>query len=389
MTRSIRGWEGIGGLAAPTERHALDDLRNLLPTSPAAARETIREAVTWLINNLGDPRVVAARCAELSPAITGLGVPPQRLETLAILLIDALRANPPSPPLRADEEAALRDAGRLIARWTTAGAEASAHEPTRWSALVTQHDRRRADMAVLHLRTYLPYPCPPGARAVVELPNTFAGVPGRRRGCWVGNRPLTDRGVELHVAVQHDDPIGAALVERTKVGDRIQLHLPVGDPAPLADNRPLLLVADRDAIAPIRAILDELRSAATATTERNNAERSITVYWPAPTERDALQLAELAPPGALVIRDRFTADIQERLTTDGRDRSTAGRHDRSTTGGRDPSTTGRRDRLTTEGRDWSEHCAYIAGTAATTTADAAHALEAGIPAERTVIASIG
>ncbi|WP_432968152.1 hypothetical protein [Dactylosporangium sp. CA-233914] len=317
----------------------MDDLRALLPADPGARRETVREAVTWLVNNLGDPRLVASRCAELGPAVAGLGVPPQRLEALAILLIDALRANPPAPPLRAEEEAALRDAGRLAARWAGAGTDDTAHEPAWWSAVVTAHDRRRADLAVLTLRTYLPYPCPPGMRAVVEVPR----YPARHRTCWVANLPHVDRTIELHVPLHADDPIGADLVERTAPGDRVRLHLPVGLPA-LLDTRPLLLIADRDAHAPIRAILAALRSAHPATPERD-----LTVYWPSTIERDVYRLADLAPPGTIVIRDHFNQD----------------------------------------GRDWSEHTAFVAGTAASTTDDATRVRQAGVPAERTVIAAIG
>ncbi|MER7280033.1 hypothetical protein ABT369_36905 [Dactylosporangium sp. NPDC000244] len=296
--------------------------------------------MTWLVDNLGNPGMVAARCSDLGPAITALGIPPQRLDALAILLIDALRANPPAPPLRADEEAALRDAGRLAARWTASGAAGAAHEPVRWSAVVTSHDRLRADLAVLRLRTYLPYPCPPGTRAVAEVRR----LPGRRRECWVGNLPDTDRTVELHIPLYRDDPVGAELVERTAPGDRVTLHLPVGDPAPLDDHRPLLLIADRDAIAPIRATLIALRTALPAGTERN-----VIVHWPSPIERDVYRLADLAPPGTVVIRDHFTDD----------------------------------------GRDWSEHIAFVAGTAASTATDAARLRDAGVPMERIVTAVVG
>jgi hypothetical protein len=373
-----------------------------------------------VINNLGDPRLVASRCAEAGAAIATLGVPPQRLEALAILLVDALRANPPAPPLRAEEEAALRDAGRLIARWTAAAAGDPA-DPVLWSAEIVEHDRRRADMAVLRLRTYLPYPCPPGMRAVVESPH----VPGLSRDCWVGNLPNTDRTVELHIALHRADPVGAALVERTAVGDRVRLHLPVGAPVPLgiaepyeffgaadahessgprrpsgtsgsppspfprtgtsrshspfattaasgshspfatdmppgtsseesgrADthaglagrDRPLLLIAERDAIAPIAAALRALRSVVAP-----DVQCDITVYWPSAVERDVYRLADIAPAGTAVIRDRFTPD----------------------------------------GRVWSGHTAFIAGTAASTANDADRVRRAGVPPEHTVVAAIG
>ncbi|GAA2360897.1 hypothetical protein GCM10010170_056040 [Dactylosporangium salmoneum] len=77
------------------------------------------------------------------------------------------------------------------------GAAAARAEPTVWSAEVTRCDRRRADMSVLRLRTYLQYPCAAGMRAVVGVPR----LAGRTRDCWVGNLPEADRTVELHVAL--------------------------------------------------------------------------------------------------------------------------------------------------------------------------------------------
>ncbi|MGI5241303.1 hypothetical protein [Dactylosporangium sp. CA-139066] len=347
VTRPARGWEGIAGLAEPGERQALDDLQALLPSDPAARGETVREAIAWLSANLGDPRLTASRCADFGPTIAGLGVPPQRLEALAMLLVDALRANPPSPPLRADEEAALRDAGRLVARWLESGAAGAAHEPTHWSAVVTQCHRRRVDLAELTLRTYLPYPCPPGMRAVVEAPR----LPGRWRECWVGSLPETDRTVRLHVPLYRGDPIGAELVERTGPGDRLRLRVPVGEPADLSGDGPLLFVAHRDAVAPVVAALTALRASAP-----EPARRDVTVYWPTPVERDAYRLAGLAPPGTLVIRDRFPADGADAAA---------------------------------DGRDWSGHRAFVAGTAVSTADDADRIARAGVPAARTVIAAIG
>jgi hypothetical protein len=220
--------------------------------------------------------------------VAGLGVPPHRLEALAILLVGALRANPPAPPLRAGEEAALRDAGRLVARWAAGGAAGAAHEPVRWSALVTGHDRPRAATAVLHLRAYLPYPCPPGVRAVVEVPRR----PGKRRECWVGNRPT--------------------VMPSPRSGPRSPHSAPRKGP---------------------------------------ETEHNITVYWPSPVERDLYRLADLAPTGTLVIRDRFTAAA--------------------------------------DGGDRSGHSAFVAGTAASAAEDSARLRQAGVAAERIVVASIG
>jgi NAD(P)H-flavin reductase len=318
--------------------HPVGDLQALLPGEPVAQREVLREAVGWLVAHVDQPQVLAARCAELGPVVAQLGVAPQRLDNLAVLFVDMLRANPPGVVVRRDQEEAWATAGRLVSRWLADGAAAAAHEPASWSAPVIGHERRRADSAVVSVRTYLPYPCLPGQLAVVEA----ARLPGRWRRCWVGNVPAADNVVELHVVALRADPAGAELVERTGVGDVLRLRPAAGVPA--ADpgaTRPLLVVAARDAVAPVRALLGVLRAA--------GDRRAVKVFWPAAAERDLYRLADLAPEGTVVIRDRFTA-------------------------GRE---------------DWAGHDAFVAGDAATLAGTVARLRAAGIDGTRIRTATDG
>ncbi|MEV4517966.1 hypothetical protein AB0K00_54550 [Dactylosporangium sp. NPDC049525] len=344
--------------------HPAGDLRALLPGEPAAQREVLREAIGWLVAHVDQPQVLAARCAELGPVVAQLGVAPQLLDTLAVLFVDMLRANPPGVVVRRDQEEAWATTGRLVSRWLTDGAAAAAHEPASWSAPVIGHERRRADAAVVWVRTYLPYPCLPGQLAVVET----ARLPGRWRRCWVGNVPAVDNVVELHVVPHRADPVGTQLVERTGVGDVLRLRpaagLPAADPAgppaahptglpaahpagpprPAADapaTRPLLVVAARDAVAPVRALLGALRAA--------GDRRAVTVFWPAAVERDLYRLADLAPEGTVVIRDRFTPGHE----------------------------------------DWTGHDAFVAGDAAMVAATVARVRDAGVGTDRVRTATDG
>ncbi|GAA3218514.1 FAD-binding oxidoreductase [Dactylosporangium siamense] len=309
----------------------VEELRALLPGEPGAQREVLRDAVGWLVAHVDQPQVLAARCAELGPVVAQLGVAPQRLENLAVLFVDMLRANPPGVVVRRDQEEAWATTGRLVSRWMADGAAAGAHEPASWSATVVRHERRRADAAVVAVRTYLPYPCLPGQLAVVES----SRLPGRWRRCWVGNVPAGDNVVELHVVPHRADPAGAELVERTGVGDVLRLRPAVGVPAvdPGA-TRPLLVVAARDAVAPVRALLGALRAA--------GDRRAVTVFWPAAVERDLYRLADLAPEGTVVIRDRFAAGDE----------------------------------------DWTRHDAFAAGDPATVAGTLPRIEAAGVPADR-------
>ncbi|WP_326999746.1 hypothetical protein OHA72_31975 [Dactylosporangium sp. NBC_01737] len=310
----------------------------MLPGEPAAQREVLREAVGWLVAHVDQPQVLAARCAELGPVVAQLGVAPQRLDNLAVLFVDMLRANPPGVVVRRDQQEAWATTGRLVSRWLADGAAAAAHEPASWSAPVIGHERRRADAAVVSVRTYLPYPCEPGQLAVVEP----ARLPGRWRRCWVGNVPATDNVVELHIVPHRGDQAGADLVERTAVGDVLRLRPAEGVPA--ADpggTRPLLVLAVRDAVAPVRALLGVMRAA--------GDRRAVTVFWPAAVERDLYRLADLAPEGTVVVRDRFTAGHE----------------------------------------DWTAHDAFVAGDAASNAGAVARLLAAGVGAARIRTATDG
>jgi NAD(P)H-flavin reductase len=321
---------GRGGLP-------VEDLRALLPHEPAAQREALREAVGWLVEHIDRPQVLAARCAELGPVVAQLGVAPQRLDNLAVLLVDLLRANPPGVQVRREQEEAWTTAGRLVGRWLADGAAAAAHEPASWSATVVGHERRGQTGAEVRVRTYLPYPCLPGQLAVVES----ALLPGRRRDCWVGNDPVADNVVELHVVPRGVDPVAAALVERTGVGDVVRLRPAYGSPAAdlhRQDARPLLVVAARDAVAPVRALLGALRKA--------GDRRPVTVYWPAAVERDLYRLVELAAEGTVVIRDRFVA-----------------------------------------GEDWSGHDAFVAAGPGTAAGLLEAVKAAGVPAARITVSA--
>jgi hypothetical protein len=173
------------------------DAEALLPASPVARTEAVRQALAWLVDNLGQPRG-AMRCAELGPTVTALGVPAQRLETLGMLLLDAMRAN--VTPWRPEYEQAWRSTIGLVVRWIDEGAKALAYEPAFWVGIVLA-----SHGGVVHVRTYLPYPCWPGQCAVVEI----------EPGVW-GECPI--------VLADQDNVVALHLPAPRQPGDRIKLR---------------------------------------------------------------------------------------------------------------------------------------------------------------------
>lgn len=251
----FRPGEGIQQLVLQrTLRQSLDLVRaQLADAVPGDLRSVdVAAALQWLADHVDQPPLVAARAADLGPALQQLGITAPRLESLALLMADALRAAGGSG-WRPEYDEAWRSTVNLVARWMSEGMQRIAFEPPFWTAVVTGHDRRARDVAVLRLRTYLPYHWTPGQYANVEV----AQYPRRWRPCWIGGRP--DELV-IHVRGGQGDEIADALAYGTATGDRVRLHAPEGglthDPD---DHRTVLIVAHDVGIAPAQAIRDELR----------------------------------------------------------------------------------------------------------------------------------
>jgi hypothetical protein len=239
-----------------TLRSSLDLVRlRIGELMPADLRSVdVVAALDWLADHADQPPLVAARAADLGPALQQLGVTPQRLDNVAQLLADAMRAAG-GPGWRAEHDAAWRSTVELVARWMGEGMQRVAYEPPFWTAAVVGHDRRAADVAVLRLRTYLPYRWTPGQHANVEV----AAYPHVWHPYWIADLPGGDHELVIHVRAGRGDEVADALVHDTGIGDRVRLHAPKGgldhDPD---DVRDVLIVAHDVAIGSGRAIFDDL-----------------------------------------------------------------------------------------------------------------------------------
>jgi NAD(P)H-flavin reductase len=135
------------------------------------------------------------------------------------------------------------------------GALAAAYEPPYWTGAVVDRRRHRGDLAVLVIRTYLPYPYLSGQHAVVEV----EGLPDEWRPCWLATPPASDNLLEVHVRAGARDSVGAALTGAVP-GERVRLRPAEG---PLVLDEPagscLLFVAEDTGVAPMRALLGERR----------------------------------------------------------------------------------------------------------------------------------
>jgi len=281
----------IIAFAAKTAPPTMRDLRILLAGDPLVRREQVGQALSWLLDNLDRPQVVAATCADLGPALQQVGASAQRLDAMGVLVADALRATV-GGAWRQEHYDAWHSSARLVTSWMGQGMARVDYEPAFWTATVVGHERRGDDGAVVSVRTYLPYGFAPGQFATVES----ARHPQVWHPYWIASLPSDDNTVAIEVRATPDDAVADALVNATEVGDRVRLRPALGDLAlDSGSARDLLLIAHGTGIAPMKALLADLRPTREA--------RSVHLLWTADRDRgDIEEIRELARPGATLAR---------------------------------------------------------------------------------------
>lgn len=254
----------------------------VLPGIVETQRDQLAQALTWLVDHLDQPPVLAAGCGQLGGALREFGIQPQQLQLLGAALAEAMRAGMPGG-WRQEYDAAWRSTWRHVHEWITHGARAAAYQPVTWTAVVTGHELRRGDLAVLRLRPYLPMPYRPGQYARIEVPE----LPGVWRPYSLAGVPRRTNEVELHVRAKGEAGVSGALVHRTGVGDRVRLGRAEGAMGlPGTADRDLLFIAGDTGVAPIKAMLAELAVTADP--------RSAVLFWGARTLDELYDIDEIA-----------------------------------------------------------------------------------------------
>ncbi|MFD5463441.1 globin domain-containing protein [Kitasatospora sp. NPDC127059] len=227
-------------------------LRPLFPASMEFQQAHLERVFRHLIDHVHQPAELARMLRQLGRDHRKLGVRPVHYEVFEEALRAALR-----------QRAGERWSEELDAAWVrmlrfavgamVAGADSALTEPPYWHAVVTGHQRRRPDLAVLRVRTGEPYPYRAGQYGTVEHP----ALPHTWRQYSMGCAPRGDNELEFHVRRTGPRGVSAALVERTAVGDRLRLGPPRGSLLPEGDARDLLLVAGGTGLAPMKAIVEQ------------------------------------------------------------------------------------------------------------------------------------
>jgi NAD(P)H-flavin reductase len=270
----------LGDQLAQSLRRALPETRTVLHAPALARPSDLGRAIFWVVEHLDRPHLVAQECAHLGPALgQTLGAARNHLDAFGLALIDAL--NGATEPSGTE----WSDAWDLIARWLRPSLD---QEPPFWTGEVVAHDRRRDDLAVVHVRSYLPYAFLPGQQVAIETRRR----PDEWQKLWIASLPADDQVIEVHVQVF--DRVTEDLVKRTAVGDPIRLKRAGGGlPLPPRSEHALLMVAGGVGIAPMKALLAQLR--------QDGDERLVHLFWGV-RQRDGLyDLEAVRSLGATVV----------------------------------------------------------------------------------------
>ncbi|GAB1646204.1 globin [Krasilnikovia sp. MM14-A1259] len=263
-------------------RQAVPDLLATLPGGPLSQRDQLAAALTWLARNFDDPPALAAGCAELGAALAHCGVSLPSTQLVGAALAEAMRAGL-AGAWRQDLDEAWRGSWQHAHDWIAHGMATAGYEPMTWRAVVTEHELRRPDLAVVRVRPYLPMPYRPGQFARIEV----AELPGVWRPYSLSGAPRRDNTVELHVRAKTHSGVSGALVHRTSPGDHLRIAQAEGAMGLPTDNRnDLLFVAGDTGVAPLKALLIELAATRDA--------RAAVLFWGARTLAELYDIDEIA-----------------------------------------------------------------------------------------------
>lgn len=228
-------------------------LRSMFPGSLRADSDRLFSALIGMIEALDDLDGFVRSLEQLGRDHRKYGVRPAHYDAVREALVGALREHA-GPAWRAEQEAAWRRAYDFAAAVMQA-AEAGTTDPPYWHATVVSHERRHDTIAVLRVKTDVPYGYRPGQYATVEVPE----LPQLWRPYSMATPPRDDGVLEFHVRAVELGRVSTALVHRTSSGDPLRLGPPRGE-AVLdgSDTRPLLCVAGGTGLSACKAVTEHV-----------------------------------------------------------------------------------------------------------------------------------
>ena len=234
------------------------EVRSMFPIQMSGQRDKLVTALGAVVSNVEEIDKVIPLLEQLGRDHRRFSVVTEHYTAVGASLLATLKKflGPSWTPDLADTWA---QAYGLVAKVMVAAAEQ--HEdvaPASWEADVVRVERRSVEVAVVEVAPREPFPYRAGQSVAVEIPQR----PRLWRYFSPANAPDASGRMQFHIQPIDGGLVSTAAVRRLSEGDTIRMGAPVGEQLTLPEERPLpdlLLVAGGTGLAPLRAVLEQIR----------------------------------------------------------------------------------------------------------------------------------
>lgn len=230
------------------------ETRDLFPVNMEVQRSRLLRAVVHVVQMVDQPDDLIPFLQQLGRDHRKFNVLAEHYEVLGKALISSIGefAGEAWTP---EVEKAWQGAYGIVAN-AMQSAAAAERGPASWMGRVVDHRRIGWDLAVVTVATSEPVPYQAGQYVSVETPHR----PRLWRYLSPANAPRPDGTIEFHVRAVENGWVSRAVVAHTQVGETWRIGPPMGRMAvPAGGDRELLMVAGGTGVAPMKALLDEIR----------------------------------------------------------------------------------------------------------------------------------
>ncbi|MDN5918997.1 MAG: globin domain-containing protein [Pseudonocardia sp.] len=246
--------EELGKHFYATMFHLAPETRDLFPVNMEVQRSRLLRAVVHVVQMVDQPDDLVPFLKQLGRDHRKFGVLTKHYDVLGEALISAI-ATYAGQAWTPEVEQAWVGAYATVAD-AMQKAAAAEHGPASWMGRVVDHRRIGWDLAVVTVAASDPVPYQAGQYVSVETPHR----PRLWRYLSPANAPRRDGTIEFHVRAVENGWVSRAIVAHSQVGETWRIGPPMGRMSvPDTADRELLMIAGGTGVAPMKALLDEVR----------------------------------------------------------------------------------------------------------------------------------
>jgi NAD(P)H-flavin reductase/hemoglobin-like flavoprotein len=261
------------------------ELRAMFPLTMSEHRQRVFAALARLVWSVDSPAALNAYAGQLGRDHRKFGVKERHYSAFFDALLTTVQyfsGTAWTAQTQAAFSAALDYTAAVMLRAAALDAE---REPPWWVGEVVRHQLRGPSLAVLTIRPDQPLRYRAGQYVSVQV----ARWPRIWRDFSIANAPRADGQLDLHVRAVAGGMVSNALVHHLQAGDSVLLGPARGEmTAPGDPERDLVCIAGGTGLAPLKAIIEEVISAA-----RTGRRPSISLFFGAQREDELYDMPDL------------------------------------------------------------------------------------------------